>query len=193
MGSALPPGLTLSGIGLIDGSPTKAGSYGVVVTASDSSMPVAQTNANYTIMVSPPPPPQISTVNSPSAIVNVAYNFAFIASGGQLPLTWSETGALPTGLSFSSGGVLSGKPAVTGSFPITVMVQDSAGQNATPQMFHCWVTLHGFAMTGSMSSARISHTATLLNDGTVLIAGGQDNTGTPSRKLGALRLFERNI
>ena len=103
-GSALPPGLTISGVGLIDGSPTTAGSYGVVVTVSDSSTPAAQTSANYTIVVSPPPPPQISTVNSPSAVVNVPYSFTFIASGGQLPLTWSETGALPTGLSFSSGG-----------------------------------------------------------------------------------------
>jgi hypothetical protein len=178
-GSALPPGLTLSPAGLLDGVPTQAGSYAVVVTVSDSSMPALQNSADYSIMIAPPPPPQISTVNSPSAVVNVAYSFTFTAAGGDLPLIWSETGALPPGLSLSSSGVLSGKPTATGGFSVTVMVQDSAGQNATPEDFTVQVTSHGFAMTGSMNSERISHTATLLNDGTVLIVGGQDTTGTP--------------
>lgn len=178
-GSTLPPGLTLSPAGLLGGVPTQAGSYAVVVTVSDSSMPSLQNNADYSIMITPPAPPQISTVNSPSAVVNVAYSFTFNAAGGELPLIWSETGALPPGLSLSSSGVLSGKPTTTGGFPITVMVQDSAGQNATPENFTVQVTSHGFAMTGSMHSQRISHTATLLNDGTVLIVGGQDTTGTP--------------
>ncbi|MGC1596073.1 MAG: kelch repeat-containing protein [Candidatus Acidiferrales bacterium] len=178
-GSALPPGLTLSATGLLDGVPSQAGTFAVVVAVSDSSMPALQNSADYSITVAPPPPPQISTVNSPSAVVNVAYSFTFAAAGGELPLMWSETGALPPGLSFDASGVLFGKPTATGGFPITVMVQDSAGQNATPQNFTVQVTSHGFAMTGSMNSERISHTATLLNDGTVLIVGGQDTTGTP--------------
>lgn len=90
--STLPPGLTLSAVGLIDGSPTTAGSYGVAVTVSDSSTPATQTSADYTLVVAPPLPPQISTVNSPSAVVNVPYTFTFVASGGSSRLRGAKPG-----------------------------------------------------------------------------------------------------
>lgn len=59
---------------------------------------------------------------------NVAYTGATpAASGGVLAYTFSETGALPTGLTINSGtGVISGTPSVSGSFTnIQVKVTDS--------------------------------------------------------------------
>ena len=44
-----------------------------------------------------------------------------------------------------------------------------------------------FSLTGSMRTPRSSHTATRLNNGKVLIAGGKDTTGTA---LAATELFD---
>jgi hypothetical protein len=53
----------------------------------------------------------------------------FVASGGNTPYTWSSS-ALPSGLSLSSGGVLSGTPSSVGSTNVTVTVTDASAATA---------------------------------------------------------------
>ncbi|MGD0792822.1 MAG: kelch repeat-containing protein [Terriglobales bacterium] len=179
--SALPPGLSLSNDTIIGTPPSGSeGTYNVLVTVTDSATPAGKATADYTVVINPPPPPAIITQPTPySPAVNSPYNFTFTATGGQAPLTWGETGALPPGLSFSTGGVLSGTPIATstGPLPITVTVRDSANQTSAPATFNLQVFQHGFSPTGSMAALRVLHAASLLGSGKVLITGGGDGSG----------------
>ncbi|HXY01566.1 MAG TPA: kelch repeat-containing protein, partial [Candidatus Limnocylindrales bacterium] len=178
--STLPPGLKLAN-GEISGTPTAAGTYQVSVTVTDSGSPQAQTSANYSITIANPPPPTVgpSPLLVPGAALNRPYSFTFTATEGKQPYqNWNETGALPPGLAFSNEGVLSGAPTETGSFPIAVTVQDSTGLTSAAQDYTIQVFSHGFSATGSMETARLLQSATLLNSGKVLIAGGQQDINT---------------
>lgn len=69
--------------------------------------------------------PTITTTSLPDATQNQSYNQTLQASGGDAPLSWSViSGALPSGVSLSSSGQLSGTPTQTGTFNFTVEVED---------------------------------------------------------------------
>ena len=127
---SLPQGLSLSLTGTISGTPTQTGNSNFRVRVTDLRLQSAEQRLN--IRVEAPNPPRITTTSLPAATTGVAYSQTLTASGGSTPYTWRvSTGALPAGLSLSSGGQLTGTPTAAGDFTFTVAVSDAASQSGS--------------------------------------------------------------
>jgi hypothetical protein len=127
---APPSGLTLSSAGVLSGTPTAAGPVSFTAKVSDASAQTATAPLQITIL---PVPLQITTTSPlPSGQTSVAYSTTLTATGGTTPYTWSvSTGASPSGLTLTSGGLLSGTPTAAGPFSFTAKVTDAGAQTAT--------------------------------------------------------------
>lgn len=72
-------------------------------------------------------PVTVNPATLPNGAVAAAYSQTITASGGVAPYSFAPTaGALPAGLSLSTGGVISGTPTAGGSFNFTVTATDSS-------------------------------------------------------------------
>jgi len=121
---ALPTGITLSSGGLLSGTPTVDGTFGFTITAIDADSCLG--SQAYSLFLCPVI--AVLPASAPSASIGVAYSQTFTASAGSAPFTFAVTsGTLPTGLSLSAGGLLSGTPTATGTFPFTIGITAAAG------------------------------------------------------------------
>ena len=69
-----------------------------------------------------------SPASLPGGVFGIAYSQAIsISAGGTGPYNFVEAGALPTGITLSPAGLLSGPPTQLGSFPILVTATDTNG------------------------------------------------------------------
>ncbi|MBD2757262.1 beta strand repeat-containing protein [Spirosoma validum] len=99
-----------------------AGSYAITLSGSCVGIPLSlsATLTGPILTVSSP----VTTV----ATLGVSFSQSFTATGGTGTYSFSQTaGSLPTGLSLSSTGVLSGTPTATGFYGIVVRATDASG------------------------------------------------------------------
>jgi hypothetical protein len=123
----LPPGLAMTAAGVLSGTPTATGTFDVGVTVTDANGCIGNAVATLKVNITPCPTITVTAITLPGGSQNVVYpSVTFQATGGQAPLTWAVVlGSVPSGMSLSSGGVLTGTPAQAGSFTFSVMAVDA--------------------------------------------------------------------
>ena len=180
--SGLPPGLSInSSTGVISGTPTtgSATPSSVTVTATDTQAATASTagftwTVNNAVTVTNPGP---FTKNSGTAISPVSMSATTSGSAGGAtisPTGWSvSSGSLPTGLSLSTAGVITGTPTTAGSYSSTIQATDSAGFHGTTTV--AW-TINN-VVTVTAPSAQTSNAGTAIANVTVT-ASDSSSTAT---------------
>jgi hypothetical protein len=158
--------------------------------ASGGTFPVKVTNpapgggASNSVNFTVNQPPAITSANTTTFTVGTAGNFTVMASGFPAP-TFSETGTLPSNVTLSSAGVLSGTPAANtgGTYKITITASNGISPNAT-QSFTLIVN----------SGATLKIAPTSVNFGTVYLdhIGAQfvtlTNTGTTPITISSIKI-----
>lgn len=78
------------------------------------------------------PPPVLTPFAVDPMTVDEVFSQQLAASGGGSPFVWSiSAGALPTGITLSSAGLLAGTPTVADDYDFTVRVTDENGRTDT--------------------------------------------------------------
>ena len=121
--TGLPPGLIVNASnGMITGTPTAAGSYKVILRATNSA---GSDFAQATILLRLPSAPVVTSANTASGQVGTTFTYTITGSNG--PTSFSAS-PLPAGLSVNTAtGVISGTPSAAATTAITVGAINAGG------------------------------------------------------------------
>ena len=129
----LPTGVTLSSAGLLSGTPTNTGPFNFVVTASCTGCTSA--DASFTLTINNLPVISYSGNTTLTGTINQPVSIDLgTATGATGEITYTKkSGDLPTGLTLSSAGLLSGTPTATGqkTFVVTASCPDCTAADAS--------------------------------------------------------------
>ena len=121
----LPPGLTLTSGGLLSGIPTTEGTFSFSIIATDSR---GCTGKQHYWVAFGCPNITLTPTTLPNGVVGQPYSKTITANNGSSPYNFVlRYGSLPTGLSLSTGGTISGTPTRSGTFNFYIDVKDAYG------------------------------------------------------------------
>jgi hypothetical protein len=153
---ALPTGVTFNtGTSVLSGTPAAGAGGNYLITFTATNGVGANATQNFSLTVSQTS--SFTSANNATFTVGNAGTFTVAASGSPAP-TFSETGALPSGVTFNPAtGVLMGTPAAGtgGSYPITITASNGIGSSATMN----------FTLTVDQAAAIVSANNTILTAG----------------------------
>jgi hypothetical protein len=154
--TGLPAGLSIgAGTGAITGAPTTAGVFPITVTVTDSSAFAGSASFTWTVTgavaVANP-----GSQSSPSGSAITARASTATDSSAGTTITWSALG-LPTGLSISSAGLITGTPTTTGTYSVTVTATDNFGAMGAADF--TWAITGNVAVANPGNKSSISGTA----------------------------------
>jgi hypothetical protein len=134
-GGDLPGGLTLSSTGRLSGTPVISGQSDFAVVATDSSTGTGPYTSSYWYELDiAPPDVTITTDTIAPERVGLDFSQQIEATGGLGGYTFALTaGDLPTGLTLSADGLVSGTPTATGVAYFTITATDGDGRTGARQ------------------------------------------------------------
>ena len=194
--STLPGTITLTddhnGTATLAGTPTatSVGSYTICIKASDDTGSATQT-FTLTVNQAPADPgtPAITSANSASFFAGTAASFQTTASGSPAP-TFSDAAfsgctpsTLPSGITFSDDGLLSGTPGAdaVGTYTVCINASNGIGANVTQEF-----TLTIATETLVISSPAVSGAASSTPNLGPITVRRQAGSGNPITTGGAL-------
>ena len=128
----LPAGVTLSSAGLLSGTTTVTGTFTFVVTAS--AQQYASVDATFVLTITSQPVIRYTGNSGLSSLIGKPLSISIATATGATGITYvRKSGNLPTGVTLSSTGLLSGTPSVAGAqtFVVTASAPDCVPADAT--------------------------------------------------------------
>jgi hypothetical protein len=127
--TGVPAGLTVGSDGVISGLPSRTGSFTFTARVVDASGATKDTQVRLVVR----PRLAIATKSLPAASAGHAYRAKIAVRGGVEGKKWSVSrGALPRGVKLgATTGTLAGVPASSGTYRVTLRVQDALGAVST--------------------------------------------------------------
>ena len=169
----LPTGLSLSSNGVISGTPTSSLSSTVTIRAT---VTASGTTSDRTFTLPNSSPSWVTSGAISSTNVGSNYSYQLVASddSGVAPTYALVSGTLPTGLTISSSGLISGTPQSSGTFSFVASATDQNGGSTNSATLSLNVT-NIVVSGGTLTTDGTYLYRTFTSSGTLSVSGGTIN------------------